>query len=415
MVKTNLEMEQIIAGALLLGFKNLSKVDITLLAEDFLKKNPDYNLKELELDYLLKYVKIENGIISLKDNYVLGLYIPENDSTLEKRLEQIAGARIRKYLNTFDMEEFLLRKIEYYSVLHTDDIDNLLCKKQQEELNKLYDKGYLTTYWLEDAIYDDTKVTTLSDYGRLKLFKIDYFEELTRFTEELKSMRYDTSILDDFLLKQDLELPVWSVLNIENLEQFCNDYNRAITEPGASGVNFERLESVKGSIFDDNGKKVIQDMLSVWDDGHCIYICHPNHIFDGAKPITHDVRNIKCINWDDIDIEKMFRIKDYKTFVYPDCTEAFKYVHGRLGHQIMQEVKKGNKETAVSYLAVIEKYRFDYEDYYLIRGIIKGDYKGYSIAFNPEYKKVIPQSVWDRSLRFSGREVPNVYCLKRKK
>ena len=30
-------------------------------------------------------------------------------------------------------------------------------------------------------------------------------------------------------------------------------------------------------------------------------------------------------------------------------------------------------------------YRFDYEDYYLIRGIIKGDYKGYSIAFNPDF------------------------------
>ena len=415
MVKTNLEMEQIVAGALLLGFKNVNKVDITLLAEDFLKKNPDYNLKELELDYLLKYVKIENGTISLKDNYVLGLYIPENDSTLEKRLEQITGARVRKYLNTFDMEEFLLRKIEYYSVIHTDDMDSLFCKKQQEELNKLDNKGYLTTYWTEDAIYDDTKVTTLSNYGRLKLFKIDYSEELTRFTEELKSMRYDTSLLDDFLLKQDLELPVWNVLNIENLEQFCNDYDRAITEPGASEVYFDRLESIKGSIFDDNGKKVIQDMLSVWDDGHCIYICHPNHIFDGAKPITQDVRNIKCINWDDIDIEKMFRINDYKTFVYPDCTEAFKYVHSRLGHQIMQEVKKGNKDNAVSYLAVIEKYRFDYEDYYLIRGIIKGDYKGYLVAFNPEYKKVIPQSVWDKSLRFSGHEVPNVYCLKRKK
>lgn len=81
----------------------------------------------------------------------------------------------------------------------------------------------------------------------------------------------------------------------------------------------------------------------------------------------------------------------------------------------MQEVKKGNKDNAVSYLTIIEKYRFDYEDYYLIRGIIKGDYKGYSIAFNPEYKKVIPQRVWDKSLRFSGHEVPNVYCLKRKK
>ena len=245
MVKTNLDMEQIIAGALLLGSENVSKVDITLLAEDFLKKNPGYNLKELELDYLSKYVKIENGKISLKDNYVLGLYIPENDSTLEKRLEQIAGACIIKYLNNFDMEEFLLRKIEYYSVIHEDGIENLLCKKQQEKLKKLDDKGYLTTYWIEDAIYDDTKVTTLSQYGRLKLFKIDNSEDISRFVEELKSLRYDVSLLDDFLLKQDLELPIWNILNIENLEQFCNDYDRASLELGASKVYFDRLESKK--------------------------------------------------------------------------------------------------------------------------------------------------------------------------
>ena len=415
MVKTKLEMEQIIAGALLLNFDNISNVDISLLAEDFLKRNPNYSLDAKNSGYINKYIKIQNGQISLKDGLNVDSYIPENESNLRKRLEQIAGTRIRKYLETFNIEEFMLRKIKHYSRLQVDIIDSLLCKKQQEELDKLDDKGYLTTFWEAEAIYDDTKVITLSDYGKIKLFKINYTEELERFIEELKSLRYDIDLLDDFLLKQDLELPVWSILNIENLEQFCNDYDRAITEPGVSGVYFERLESVKGSIFDDNGKKVIQDMLSVWDDGHCIYICHPNHIFDGAKPITKDVRNIKCINWNDINIEKMFRIKDYKTFVYPDCTEAFRYVHSRLGHQIMQEVKKGNKENAVSYLAVIEKYRFDYEDYYLIRGIIKGDYKGYSIAFNPEYKKVIPQSVWDKSLRFSGHEVPNVYCLKRKK
>lgn len=38
MIKTKLSMEQIIAGALLLNFDNVSSVDISLLAEDFLKK-----------------------------------------------------------------------------------------------------------------------------------------------------------------------------------------------------------------------------------------------------------------------------------------------------------------------------------------------------------------------------------------
>ncbi len=144
-------------------------------------------------------------------------------------------------------------------------------------------------------------------------------------------------------------------------------------------------------------------------------LIHPNHIFAGAKPLTKDVREIKNINWDDIDIEKMLRTNDYGVFIMPECNDAFKYVHNRLGHQIMTEIKKGNKENAISYLVVVEKYPFDYEDNYLIRGIIRGDYEGYSIAFNPEYQKVIPKSIWDKSLRFSGQEVPSVYCLKRKK
>ena len=44
MVKTKLGIEQIIAGALLLGFDSVSNVDITLLSEDFLRKNPNYSL-----------------------------------------------------------------------------------------------------------------------------------------------------------------------------------------------------------------------------------------------------------------------------------------------------------------------------------------------------------------------------------
>lgn len=415
MVKTKLQMEQIVAAALLLNFESISSLDISLLAEDFLKKNTSYEINELNLLYLNKYIKIENEKISLKEGLTLESYIPENNSNLRKRLEQIAGARIRKHFQNFDLEEFILRKINHHIELSESDIDRLYCKIQQEEIKKLEEKRYLTTYWYDDCIYDDYKITKLSNYGKLKLFKIDYPKELERFIEELKSLRYDTSLLDDYLLKQDLELPVWSILNKERIDEFCRDYDRANLEPGALSIYYEKLESKKRTIFDENGKKLIQEMLSVWDDGHCIYICHPNHIFAGAKPITKDVREIKNINWNEIDVEKMYRINEYKTFVSSEYNEAFKYIHNHLGHQIMQEVKKGNKKTAISYLTVIEKYHFDYEDYYLVRGIIRGDYEGYSIAFNPEYQKVIPQSIWEKSLRFSGCEIPNAYCLKRKK
>ena len=204
------------------------------------------------------------------------------------------------------------------------------------------------------------------------------------------------------------------VLELLKLDIFCMDYDRARTEEGASSINFIRLESDKKTILTDEGKKAMKDMLSVWDN-HCIHICHPNHLFAGAKPLTADVREMTNINWNDIDIERMFRINDYKTFLTPDCSQAFRYVHERLGHQIMREIRRKNREAAISYLAIVEQYTFDYEDNYLVRGLIRGDADGYSIAFNPEYQKTIPQSVWERSLRMSDHEIPPAYLVKRKK
>lgn len=413
MAKIILHTEQLVAGALL-NFDRVSSLDITLLAKDFLKRYPDYELSDMKLDYLKDYVEVEEGKISLKNGLNLDSYVPQNESNLRKRLEQIAGACIRKYFQEFDIEEFMLRKIEHHSGVREDSIDSVFCKIQQEELKKLEEKGYLTTTWQDDAIYDDYRETRLSDFGKLRLFKIDNVEEIRRFIEILKSMRYDTSLLDDFLIKQDLDMPVWSVLDLVKLEEFCNRYDRAISEEGASSINLIRLQSDKKTILDEQGKKLMQDMLSVWDN-HCIHICHPNHLFAGAKPITADVREMANINWNDIDIEKMLRINDYKTFITPDCREAFRYVHQRLGHQIMNEVKKGNTNRAISYLVVVERYTFDYEDNYLVRGIIRGDVDGYSIAFNPEYQKTIPQSTWEKSLRMGDHEIPVAYLVKRKK
>lgn len=400
MTKTILHLEQLIAGALLY-FDNVSSLDISLLKDDFLKKNPDYQFSDMRIDYLKNYIVINEGKISLKEGLSLESYISENESTLRKRLEQIAGAHIRKYLETFEIEEFMLRKIERCSGVREDDIENVFCKKQQEQLKQLDEKGYLITIWQEDAIYDDYREIRLSIFGKLRLFKIDNEEEIRRFTDILKSMRYDINLLDDFLIKQDLDLPIWSVLDLVKLDKFCNDYDRAITEDGASPINFIRLESDKKEILTDEGKKVMQDMLSVWDN-HCIHICHPNHLFAGAKPLTADVREMANINWNDIDIERMLRINDYKTFLTPDYSQAFGYVHKRLGNQIMREIKRKNREAAISYVAIVEQYTFGYEDKYLVRGIIRGDADGYSIAFNPEYQKTIPKSIWEKSLKMSN-------------
>lgn len=412
MVKTKLMMEQLVAGALL-SFEKISSVDISLLVKDFARKYPDYEFVDLNWNYLKDLVAFDDDNISLKDGSDLNSYVSANESKLKKRLEEIAGSRVRKYFQELDLEEFMLRKIAYYSSIKEDNLDNLFCNSQQEMLKKLNDKHYLSTIWNDDTLWDDYREIRLSNLGKLRLFKIDYAKEIKEFVERLKSMRYDVSLLDDFLIKQDLDMPVGAILSLEKLKSFCNCYDRAMTEDGVSEINFMKLASDKKTILDDSGKDLMENMLAVWDS-HCIHICHPNHLFAGAKALTPDVREMVNINWDDIDIERMLRIGDYKAFSSPNISQAFRYVHKCLGDQVMNMNKKGLKKEAVGYLAVVEKYQFDGEDNYLVRGIIRGDHEGYSLAFNPEFQKTIPQSLWEKSLRFSDQETPSAYLVKRK-
>lgn len=416
MSKKIIEKEQFLAALFLLGYERVTLNDIRLFIEMFELKNPNFDSIDSLYTKLHNYIDVDQrDVVTIKDEYKMDSYLKECNTTLKSLLKKIAGPVLLDYITNFDMEEFILRKMVFFRGIRIDSIDRYFAKKEQDVLKQMDDKGFLTTRYNDDVIYDDYKELLLSDYGQVEYFKKDNKDDIDKFVSKLKAMRYDVGLLDDYLIKQDLEQHPSQILTIEGLNEFCLTYDRCNLAPGATPLFFTRLKNKRGSIFDEEGKKLMEDMLSVIDDGHCIYVCHPNLIFDGDKPINSEVKRMFNINWDDIDISKLFRVGDYGTFILPEATEAFKYVHAKLGNAIMKQVKEGHKDTALSYLVVVERYRFDAEDFYMIRGVIQGDYEGYSLAFNPEFQKTIPQSVWDRSLRFSGREVPEAFLVKRKK
>lgn len=156
--------------------------------------------------------------------------------------------------------------------------------------------------------------------------------------------------------------------------------------------------------------KVMDNMLSVWDN-HSIYICHPSHIFRDCS----DFENVEAIDWDCIDVNKMFKKNNYKSFLSFDHRDAFRYVHKRLGSEIMGQAATKGKDAALSYLAVVERYRLNNKDNYLVRGIIRGDMTGYSIAFNPEYESAIPNDIFEKFLRIDEDEdsLPHIYRIER--
>ena len=399
---------EIIAGAFYIGFDRLDKRTIDLLVEEFKEEYKDYSYNNDFLKDWYKYLEYHDDKFYLRSDLKLSSYLEDEKMSVRRKLQELSGSTVSKFYSDLNTYKFLLKKIYKMGGSYPSEYEsNIFSKYERVYLDTMYNElGYLNVMH-DEFDYGELPTVFLSDYGKVVLFKSIYKEEIKIFKEEMKSRRIDDNLLDDYLLTRDLlEDGIWDILNVDYLKEYCNKYDRAFLEEGAREVYFNKLDLSKNS--DGSGKKALTNLFTIFDDGHTIYVCHPNHIFHNI--ITPDIEDITNINWDDIDMNKMFEKNDYKEFFMPD--EAFRYTAKRLEHMIKSKTKI-NRE-GLGHLAVIEKYLFDYSDYYLVRGIIKGDKEALYIAFNPEYENVIPKNIFEKNLRFVGREIPKVYLKERK-
>lgn len=155
--------------------------------------------------------------------------------------------------------------------------------------------------------------------------------------------------------------------------------------------------------------KVMKELLDVWNN-NCIYICHPNHL---------DINPDEIINgdWDNINVDKMFEKGDYQTFITFQCDLAYNYLKNRLINDFKMQLAKKDPDNAICYLVVLEGYRYNSEDNYLVRGIVRADRLGMSVAFNPEYEKIIVRNPFEIGLRLGDdeRSLPEAYKKSRRK
>lgn len=404
MTKEKITFEQFIANALV-KFDKLDSTDISLLI-GLLKRKKSIDVEILELDHLRNYIKTDNGIITLENSVF-------EDKKTSELLSELENDSVKDFFDSLDLDELVLRKVEKFGVFDHNQKYNLFNSLELDTFDKLLSQGYLVLYWNDDIPHDDFREVRLSHKGEEKLFIIDNYSEIRAFANTLKDIGYNNRLIYDFLARQDLSLPSMQILTIETFENFCNIYDRSPLDEGVSSLYYRKLKNNKEPFIDKKGKELIKNMLMVLDSDHCIHICHPNHLFAGKGPITRENREIRRINWDNIDVEQMRRINGFKTFISEQ--PAFNYVHDRLGHQIMKKIVQGKKENAVSYLVAVEEYPFEGEDNYLVRGIIRGDAEGYSLAFNPEYEKTIPTEILDMYERSNGNTIPGAYLVKRRK
>ncbi len=149
-----------------------------------------------------------------------------------------------------------------------------------------------------------------------------------------------------------------------------------------------------GKNWSEESLEIMEDMLAVWDSGHRIVICHPNHVFL-SKPVKQTSKDFKSIDWLELADEPSFDFSDSFMNIYPEIEESWKYIHRRLRHEIFDN-KKVQKPR---HLVIVE---YDRWDGCLVRGIIRADEKTIKVAENPLYTEYKPKSIWEKQLRWTA-------------
>lgn len=218
-----IKIKQLVSG-LLLKFNEFDSYDLGLLMYE-LSKNYEVDMKDFEIASLKDYIKVNDEVVSLNDKITFDTQINNYGIKLRRKLEVMQGRDVKGYLDNISTEEFVLRKIKYLNDVSVLETDEYLRLKDQNVLEGLFEYGYLTTVWNDDVNEDNYQVIKLTQKAKLSLFIIDNIKEINRFKKELISLNYDYTLIDNYLMAQDLDDDLDKILNAEKFYNYCLGFN----------------------------------------------------------------------------------------------------------------------------------------------------------------------------------------------
>ena len=174
-----------------------------------------------------------------------------------------------------------------------------------------------------------------------------------------------------------------------------NNFVQLIYEPlywGNANFNAESLEKLMA-------------LLKIRTEGNIIYICHPKHLFEVMEE-NPDTKEIKYVDFDSINVEKMFRLNDFGRYsiveqIFSKKNNQLTYIMKKASHMIKKYQKEGVSQFSYPFAILEEIYNGVEEPQYFVRGLVNCSQEGFSLVFNPLAIKELPQeSIWQKALRF---------------
>lgn len=242
-------LDQLFAGGIL-KFGKIDCADIILFLGGLKKFDSDIKYVDTlpNENTLNQYMQITNGEISIRDGFSLNTRISpfsdDNDYTLEKFLTNLRGKIIGKYLDELDMDDFVLRKVRLLIYLPVKQLNEFFNTTQQEILMQLQEKGMIGKRWNNDIPCQDYEEFYITQSGRVQLFMKDYKDDIEAFVTMLKELNYNTNLMHEFLMTQEIQSNPENILSIEAFINFGNTYDRYL-ENNNDQLRLRKLDITK--------------------------------------------------------------------------------------------------------------------------------------------------------------------------
>ena len=387
-MKKQVTLSQIITGTLYY-FDFVNSKTLGIIINDFLTKNPNciYQLDEEKMNSLKDIIDYTRAKTSLKAE-------AKQDPYIYEKLEKHAGKEVVKYFKDFSMEEFMLRKLDRYNGYAKNIETTLFTSIELKTLASMKSKKYLTTE--EENPYK----VVLSNRGKAKLYMYNHYETIIRLEDELRKKGYNPEVVEDYLAQADLSKSKSSIFDIDKIKKYAEE--RSVTELKENNdeLNFIELHIGQRSLFDEEGWKLLNRLVTINDNNHSVKIANPKYILEGTASTRDYHQRLIGVNWEGL--KGHFPL----LAVHPKHT-----ISENLIINLTNEFYNSNNKPV--YLAVVEEYNEENDTNYLIRGIIRKDTEGYAIAFNPTFEKTIPATIEEKISRLRGKSKSNAY-MKRK-
>lgn len=217
MEKEKVKVEQLVAG-LLLKFGKLDEFDLSLLIKDINKVF--FEEAYVELDYESEnYYVMSDGTIILNPSYIKQVYKNINNNLLERT----QGSVVKKCLDNLDIANFVLRKIKLMGsgCVVVDDLNSNFSVSQIGVMTNLYADDFIVDYVHKDVLYGDYSAIKLTQKGEVSCFLSTYSDEVAEFARILERFRYDSALIPEFLMTQNLSKPVQEILMSTKFLTYC--------------------------------------------------------------------------------------------------------------------------------------------------------------------------------------------------